>query len=393
MSDSFSEVTGESWLSRLGGSIKSVLIGIVLFVVSFPLLWWNEGRAVHQAKTLTEAAGSLVSTSPDKVDPSLDTKLVYVTGTATTGETLADSLFGISEKAIKLHRNVEMYQWIQREESHSVKNVGGGRKNVKTYTYETGWSNKAHDSKKFKTPGGHANPKMRFPSETETAKLVTLGAMKLSDGLKGQMTAFEPIGIDDKLIEKLPEDCKQQAKIDGNALYLPRDAKLPAADPAKPEVGDLKIAFSAVRPGEVSIIARQVGDSFEPWQSAAGDPLEKLAPGVVSPETMIGVMEQDNANLTWILRGVGFLLMAFGIGLVFSPLVVLADVLPFLGDLLQMGVGLFAAMVAGSLSLLTIALAWIAYRPLLGVGLLAAALVLFVGLKALGRGRRGAAAG
>ena len=53
-SDSFSEVSSQSWFGRLGNAIKSVLLGIILFVVSFPLLWWNEGRAVHTAQGLTE---------------------------------------------------------------------------------------------------------------------------------------------------------------------------------------------------------------------------------------------------------------------------------------------------------------------------------------------------
>ena len=61
--DSFSEFSSQSWLSRLGGAIKGVLIGIVLFLISFPLLWWNEGRAVKTAKGLQEAGGSVVSVS------------------------------------------------------------------------------------------------------------------------------------------------------------------------------------------------------------------------------------------------------------------------------------------------------------------------------------------
>ncbi len=104
-------------------------------------------------------------------------------------------------------------------------------------------------------------------------------------------------------------------------------------------------------------------------------------------------MEAENATLTWILRGVGFVLMAFGIGLVFAPLAVLADVLPFLGDMLRMGVGLFAGLVAGALSLVTIAVAWLAYRPLLGIGLLVLAVGLIVALRMLTRRRRPAAAG
>jgi len=64
------------------------------------------------------------------------------------------------------------------------------------------------------------------------------------------------------------------------------------------------------------IIARQLGDTFESWTSQNGESIERLMPGEVSADNMVGQMEAENTHLTWILRLVGFLLMAFGIGLV-----------------------------------------------------------------------------
>jgi len=63
---------------------------------------------------------------------------------------------------------------------------------------------------------------------------------------------------------------------------------------------------------------------------------------------------------------VGFLVMAIGIMLVFQPLVVIADVLPILGNFLGMGIALFAGVTAAGFSLLTIGIAWIYYRPVPG---------------------------
>ena len=48
----FQEVTHQSWFSRIGRAIKGVVVGLVMFAVSFPLLFWNEGRAVRRYKTL-----------------------------------------------------------------------------------------------------------------------------------------------------------------------------------------------------------------------------------------------------------------------------------------------------------------------------------------------------
>ena len=59
--------------------------------------------------------------------------------------------------------------------------------------------------------------------------------------------------------------------------------------------------------------------------------------------------------------------------MVVRPLSVLGDVLPGLGTIIGWGTGLVAGVVALVCSLVTIAIAWIVYRPVLGVLLLIAA--------------------
>jgi hypothetical protein len=235
---------------------------------------------------------------------------------------------------------------------------------------------------------------MRYATTNQTCKKVHFGAFTLSPGLVGQLTAYTAIPLETKNLDKLPAEVKQQATVADNKVYMPDDAKTAASDPNKPEVGDLRISFQSVQPATVSIMACQAGDTFAPWTGSAGTSLERLMPGTVDAAGMVAQMEAENNTMTWILRAVGFLLMAFGIGLVFGPLAVMADVLPFLGDLLRGGVALFAGMVAAALSLLTIAVAWIVYRPLLGVLLLVVGVGLIVGLKMLcGKKRPAAAAG
>ncbi|WP_339136467.1 MAG: hypothetical protein WGN25_01115 [Candidatus Electrothrix sp. GW3-4] len=55
--DSYTEVTNQSWFSRIGGAIKGIIFGFILFIIAFPLLFWNEGRAVKTYKTLKEGGG------------------------------------------------------------------------------------------------------------------------------------------------------------------------------------------------------------------------------------------------------------------------------------------------------------------------------------------------
>jgi hypothetical protein len=85
---------------------------------------------------------------------------------------------------------------------------------------------------------------------------------------------------------------------------------------------------------------------------------------------MFQTAQDANKMLTWILRGGGWLAMFLGLVLVFRPIAVLGDVVPLFGSLLGVGVGLFAFLVSATLSLITIAIAWITVRPLLGIAML-----------------------
>jgi hypothetical protein len=104
-----------------------------------------------------------------------------------------------------------------------------------------------------------------------------------------------------------------------------------------------------------------------------GKTFEKLEVGLKSAEQMVESAKSSNTALTWILRAVGLAMMTIGISCVFAPLAVVADVIPFLGDLVRMGTGIVAFLIALPLSLITIAVAWIAYRPVLGISLLVVA--------------------
>ena len=64
-----------------------------------------------------------------------------------------------------------------------------------------------------------------------------------------------------------------------------------------------------------------------------GKQIELLDAGKVSKELMFQNAIEAAATLTWILRLVGVILMAIGFTLLFAPLAVLADIIPFLAIL------------------------------------------------------------
>lgn len=377
MADQFSEVTTTSWTSRLGGALKGVVGGGILFLVSFPLLWWNEGRAVQTYRSLQEGRGEVVSVKADPPDPANDQRLVHLSGLAATSETLTDPIFGVSAQAIRLSRHAETLQWVEDKKSEKRKKVGGSEETVTTYTYEKKWREDLVSSDSFKDPSGHVNPPaLRVESASWQASDVRLGAFQLSDRLASQMARTETVPVTADILDRLPEAWRGEARVNDLGLYV-------GADPARPAVGDVRVSFTKVPPADVSIIAQQTGNRLGPFQTRAGDRLEMLQAGIVSPEAMFESADRANSALTWGLRFLGFVLMMMGLLLVMRPLRVLADVVPFIGTLAGIGLGFIAFAVAAPLTVLTIALAWIAHRPLLGAALLvlAAAVAWFLAVR------------
>lgn len=362
--DSFSEVTSQGWGSRLLESIKGVLVGAGFFLGSFPLLIWNEGRAVKTARSLEEGAGAVVSVAAERVDPGNQGKLVHMAGEATTGETLSDPDFGISAPAIHLERVVETYQWDEDEKSETRNKLGGGTETVKTYSYKKVWSDKLIDSGSFKKPEGHENPAARpFEPREWTAQKVTLGGYTLSAGQVGRLDKTEPVTISGSAALPAETAAKAKAVAAQNIFYAGKD-------PASPAIGDARVSFKVVKPAVVSLVSRQVGETFEPYRAKAGGTVDLLVYGQQSADTMFQAAQDANATLTWILRGVGFFIMFMGLVMVFKPISVFGDVIPIVGTLLGAGLAVFAGAVAAALSLVTIAISWLFYRPLVGILLL-----------------------
>jgi len=145
------------------------------------------------------------------------------------------------------------------------------------------------------------------------------------------------------------------------------------ASPEAPAVGDVRIQYEVVKPQVVSVVAVQRGHGFEAYRTKAGTTILMLEKGTVAADAMFKAAESSNRLTAWVLRAVGLFLMFLGLFLLFRPLAVVGSVLPMLGRVVAGGIGFVAFFVALALSLVTISLAWLAYRPMLAIGLLVVA--------------------
>ena len=428
----YQEIKTVGYGSRVGSSFRSIGTGIILFLAGTALLWWNEGRAVKTEKMLEEAGSAYVEMeNPNKKDASLDGELICGTAMATTEDSLSDNQFGVGAKAIALKRRVEYYQWVEHASSSSEDKLGGSQETTTTYTYSLEWVSSPVQSSEFKDPAYQKkNMVLTTYEDTEQyAENVSWGAYKLSESLISMISSREELelSISEDLLKQLDQSTQtayerfygvqkdqqpvqqpiqQQAIIDSVRALLSDSAKavldsLQAVNdsinkqmenannkkdlkyihqagnvlyfgrvPSSPEAGDVRITFEVVVPAKVTVMAVVDGDTFKPYKAKNGKRFQTLVMGKKSGDEIIDEEKEVNNFFLWILRIVGTLIVIGGLKGIFDFITTLLKIVPFIANIIGWGIGVVCTVVGVAWSLVIIAIAWLFYRPLLGISLL-----------------------
>lgn len=389
----YTETTTTSYGQRLAGSAKGMVGGLLMFIIGTCLLWWNEGRAVKTAKAIGDAASNVeIVDDVSKVNASLNGKLIHASAFADTKDTLTDDMFGVREQAIKLDRKVEYYQWVEHSQTKKRDKVGGGEETITTYTYEQKWVDKPVNSAEFKDPQYQSANKVLSEVEerNEMAQHVTFGAYTLPESLVGSISGSEPVEVrmteeqrftwDERLHMLRPKVNTETSLVhtSANTVYL-------GLSPNSPQVGDVRVTFTKVPPADISLIAQVDGSTFKAYRAKNGQSFSRVQMGTVSADEMILQARSENNMLTWVLRLVGVLLIVIGLKGMFGLLPMLFKVLPFLGSIVDAGVGLVSWILGLAWSFIIIAIAWLVFRPIIGISLLVLAIAGIVFLKRRGK--------
>ena len=151
-----------------------------------------------------------------------------------------------------------------------------------------------------------------------------------------------------------------------NVLYFGRV-------PGSPEVGDVRVTFEKVVPAKVTIMAVVDGDSFKPYKAKNGKRFRTLVMGKKSGDEIIEGEKEANNMILWALRILGIVIIIGGLKGIFGFLETILKVVPFIAGIFGWGVGIVCTVVGIVWSLIVIALAWLFYRPVLAICLLAIA--------------------
>jgi len=352
MADEFKDVTTQGWGSRIVDSLKGLIIGPIIFIASFVVLYWNEGRVDLSKLAQTSIE---ISSEQKNTNPALNGKLVNTTGNIVTTEILGDGLFLTPGKYLAYHRNVEMFGWAEHKSERKEKNIGGSETTETTYTYEKKWLDE-HDVKtsdNFKHKQDHENPAMTLKSERGKVKTASIGVYKIDMANLDSSIEQQKLSLTKENITLSPD-----AKIEGEFIFV---SKNKTSSLNNPQVGDLKISYS-ILPVDTrcTIFGTLNDDRITEYFDDNNNKLYRIFSG--NKQAAIAQLHSEFSMISWLIRLVGFVMMWGGLAMFFQPLSVLLDVLPFLGSLGSVMIGFITFLVSLPLAIVTIIISMIAHN-------------------------------
>lgn len=362
MADRYTEVTRTSYGRNIMNSIGGVFFGIILFVLSFPVLWWNQGR-INLGKVAEE------SVPVTTVEAANEGRLVAATGTLTTEEQLGDPPYLKPGEYVAVDRIAEMYAWQEHSESETRDKVGGGTETTTTYTYDKGWTSSPSDSSSFRHPEGHQNPPMAVESQSRRVAQAKVGPFSFVPAdcrlpvdeeltLTPELLAVSTKGAapsrssgkdkdDDLVFADRPAAGANKPVLDGGYLYFGRGSL------TAPEVGDIRVSYRVLRPGgSVTLFGQQSGDSVKVFVYKEKAKLFRLFKS--SREEAIAQLKLEHKLIGYGIGLLGFLMMWFGLSAVFGPIPAVLGVIPFMKHASQKMIGCVTFPVAVVLTFIVV---------------------------------------
>jgi hypothetical protein len=395
--------------------IGEFCLGCIMIPFAIVFLWKNEKKLVTYAKCMETAEKYCQMLDPNTPHQNHNFDLVHMSGKSENKTDLVDNDFGVTaENSYRLKRTVEMYQWTETR-------TPGSDGQPDRYSYHQGWHGSAVDSSSFHE-SGHENPKVTWPFQSNTieAQHVTLGMYKLNASQVSRLGSSngKTADVDDGMVEAT-EGAMGDAGFSafqcrGNYLVASTDDNGNVGE----HVGQYRVCFSYDTCGTTTVMAQQIQDdeevfTFRKWNpeklnvplhestdadgdETCGNPLccyicmcvncifntafeEVVDSAVDYQNTAAAYFEAQKAVVSTAakcFRPLGIVLTIWGNYMLFAPVIKLLKWIPLvgwlLGGIVALAAAIFAFVVGGTVSCLVIAIAWVFFRPLVGVPLLLA---------------------
>lgn len=378
----YQEIRRTSYGQNLRNKFSGVIIGVLLFLASFVVLWISQSQTNYAriAKQSTEI-------SADSVATDMTGEFVSVTGSMTSDEKIGDPIFMKPGDYILVDRTVEAYSWEENTHTDKRNLPGGGTETVTTYTYSQEWTTMPENSDLFKERKSPPNMKdLPYDNTSFTVDSAQVGVYDIN-----MNTVTLPNGNMDLTPSREKFNLRSNQRIDGSYIYQGNGSL------SSPQINDVRISFSVLEQGETVTVFGELKDSaiveYEvPGKRSKGDvkalvesigdedakdkPLTFYRVLIGDRETAIDTLKTEFRTLILILMLVGFILNWVGLMAMFGFIPALVKFIPFLGNMSQFIIKIVMFPIALILSLITIGISYIAHNPLVLVIVVVALIVM-----------------
>ncbi len=150
-------------------------------------------------------------------------------------------------------------------EDRDAQQCRGSQTRTTTYEYSRVWSDRPIDSSRFRRRDGHENPAMPVTGRSQTAPNATLGAFRAESRVVGLFGSGseQKLEVTDAQLTAFQRRLGAQARLNDGGIYVGYDA-------ANPVIGDIRITYAVLPEGPATVVARQVGQGFGPYQASNG---------------------------------------------------------------------------------------------------------------------------
>ncbi|CAE7194281.1 ATG18A [Symbiodinium sp. KB8] len=397
-------------------------------------MWMNERRNAQQESILQLGMSEVQTIASKSVDEKLHGTLVHMNDADAQGmDEMKDRRFPalrMESGCLRMRSQVQVYQWKETKKQEKKKDsLGGGETTVTHYEYSKIWSDTQIDSTSFHQPS-HSNSISIAGLQCGTEKIANT-TVKYGDGyylpkdLVEQLNNWKNANSQVKILEYNGTRFGNPSE---GWLYSPESAA------QSPTVGSVRVCLEYVTDGPVSIVALQSEDDKHPraasflpyrlvsrglccglrdealqnalltqgrknsqelyeeeaWTSgpfaclccccnliarlfAALAPPQIFAayPGHSTVAEVFDKLTTSGLMVKWGVRLLSWVLLYAGTYALFQPLLVVLDILPFLGPYISSGagwvIGLVVFLATAILATLVISVAFLRYHPLVGL--------------------------
>ena len=363
--------TRQSFFKKMFNSIIAALIGILLFLGSFVVIYFNEGKenlgaVAEEAIEITQAEHNLEKGSLICINGNLNAD-IYATDT-----------YLKENNYIIINRKVEMYAYSENAKSEERDTLGGGSETTTTYTYDKRWTSTGWLEEPSKWKGPVAT-RPSLPTNYENWIITATNSNSLKDlesrasglSLGRYSVTGNPVfsGQNSLALSEANVD-----EITGVLDYAITSDYILIANqgeisPSEPTLGDIRIMYTVVRAEDTGILFGAIdNDVISGFNTPKGNTFLRFFNETDSREEAIEILGKEYKLLLWVFRIIGFLLMYIGLILMSGPLTKFMSIVPIFSRITSFVFGVIAFFIALILTTIMILISIILHNVWLSIG-------------------------